>query len=155
MEPPDPPKVSKVSRWFKGVTGNLKGGFKKLSHSSPTSRSSTPDPRIPRTNHRSEGPSSSNEIAEPTSKGTLQSASHSGNYKLPENSRLVGSLPDLPTEVREEERKPSSPWYTGIKATLAFVEKSSDVFPPLKSAVAAVNGILGVYDVRDSFLFML
>ncbi|KAJ3506349.1 hypothetical protein NMY22_g17279 [Coprinellus aureogranulatus] len=47
------------------------------------------------------------------------------------------------------DKKPSFPWYSAIKVTLAALERSSDVFTPLKSAVAALNVIL---EIKDAFV---
>jgi hypothetical protein len=70
----------------------------------------------------------------------------------PSSSEPIDKPSDAPTAKQEDKEKASSHWYTGVKATLAFVEKVSDVFPPLKSAVAAVNGILDTYDVNCFFV---
>lgn len=60
---------------------------------------------------------------------------------------LFDSPTNVQTAGQEGKVKAPSPWYSGVKATLALVERATDVFPPLKSAVAAINGILEVYDV--------
>jgi hypothetical protein len=54
------------------------------------------------------------------------------------------------TNVQKGEEKPSSPWYAGIRTTLALVERAADAFPPLKSTVAGINGILDLCDVSLS-----
>ncbi|TEB33592.1 WD40 repeat-like protein [Coprinellus micaceus] len=53
------------------------------------------------------------------------------------------------TDVQKGEEKPSSPWYAGIRTTLALVERAADAFPPLKSTVAGINGILDIYHAFD------
>ncbi|TEB18327.1 hypothetical protein FA13DRAFT_1803821 [Coprinellus micaceus] len=58
------------------------------------------------------------------------------------------ALDSPPDQTSQSKGTSSSTWYAAVKATLAAVERASDVFTPLKSAVAAVNVIL---ETKDAF----
>ncbi|TEB23448.1 WD40 repeat-like protein [Coprinellus micaceus] len=61
---------------------------------------------------------------------------------------LPSALDSPPDQTSQSKGTSSSTWYAAVKATLAAVERASDVFTPLKSAVAAVNVIL---ETKDAF----
>jgi hypothetical protein len=63
---------------------------------------------------------------------------------------LPSALDSPPDQTSQSKGTSSSTWYAAVKATLAAVERASDVFTPLKSAVAAVNVILETKDVSSS-----
>jgi len=48
----------------------------------------------------------------------------------------------------------ASAGFQGLKTTLRLVERASDVFPPLKSTVAGLLGVIDIVEVRD-FQLML
>lgn len=48
----------------------------------------------------------------------------------------------------------ASAGFQGLKTTLRLVERASDVFPPLKSSVAGLLGVIDIVEVRD-FQLML
>ncbi|KAJ3522450.1 hypothetical protein NMY22_g11886 [Coprinellus aureogranulatus] len=54
----------------------------------------------------------------------------------------TGPLPDSKPKVSQD--KPT--WLVALKSTLGFVERVSDVFPPLKSTVAGINAIVEAAD---------
>jgi hypothetical protein len=39
--------------------------------------------------------------------------------------------------------------FQGLKTTLRLVERATDVFPPLKSTVAGLLGVIDIVEVRD------
>ena len=49
----------------------------------------------------------------------------------------------------------ASAGYQGLKTTLRLVERASDVFPPLKSTVAGLLGVIDIVEVRDFQLSVL
>ena len=43
----------------------------------------------------------------------------------------------------------ASAGFQGVKTTLQLVERAADVFPPLKSAVAGLLGVIDIVEVCD------
>ena len=43
----------------------------------------------------------------------------------------------------------ASAGFQGVKTTLRLVERATDVFPPLKSTVAGLLGVIDIVEVRD------
>jgi hypothetical protein len=43
----------------------------------------------------------------------------------------------------------ASAGFQGLKTTLRLVERATDVFPPLKSTVAGLLGVIDIVEVRD------
>ena len=69
--------------------------------------------------------------------------------QTPAPHSALGSPPDRVSQPSGSKGTHST-WYAAMKSTLAAVERASDVFTPLKSAVAAVNVILETKDVSSS-----
>ena len=46
-------------------------------------------------------------------------------------------------------KKAGADAWKGLKVALQLVEKSSDVFPPLKSAVAGFLGVVDIFEASD------
>lgn len=56
---------------------------------------------------------------------------------------------DAESRLTQAAKKAGADAWTGLRATLRLVEKSSDVFPPLKSAVAGFLGVVDIFEVSD------
>lgn len=46
-------------------------------------------------------------------------------------------------------KKAGADAWSGLRVALQLLEKSSDVFPPVKSAVAGFLGAVDIFEVRD------
>ena len=68
------------------------------------------------------------------------SASQSGEAKL--------SPAQVAGKVGEEA-------WIGLKATLKLLERSSDAFPPLKSAVAGFLGVVDIFEASNLAIYVL
>jgi hypothetical protein len=49
----------------------------------------------------------------------------------------------------------ASAGFQGVKTTLRLIERATDVFPPLKSTVAGLLGVIDIMEVRDFQLSVL
>ena len=58
-------------------------------------------------------------------------------------------------EAPERIAELASVGFQGLKTTLRLVERASDVFPPLKSSVAGLLGVIDIVEVRDFQLTVL
>lgn len=63
----------------------------------------------------------------------------------------VNSIQPANSESRAAQaaKKVGEDAWTGLKATLELVKESSDVFPPLKSAVGGFLGVIGIFEVSN------
>ena len=122
----------------------LTNKFNRLLHSLVPGRSRSPPPRPTR------DPQASSTLVgpDPTSihripdMQPLNSPSLSNIYPSivigPAGDEAPGRMADL-----------AGAGFQGVKTTLRLVERASDVFPPLKSTVAGLLGVIDIVEVRD------
>ena len=67
---------------------------------------------------------------------------------LPSLSNIYPSIVIDPAED-ETPGRTASAGYQGLKTTLRLIERATDVFPPLKSTVAGLLGVIDIVEVRD------
>ncbi|KAJ3510183.1 hypothetical protein NMY22_g16047 [Coprinellus aureogranulatus] len=60
----------------------------------------------------------------------------------------ISGMTDLTTAPQATASEGKSTWYLALQSTVALVERVSDVFPPLKSAAAALNALM---ETKDAF----
>lgn len=127
---------------------------------SPISR--TPSPQPPTQHQSSSGatPSQPTPTHQPPPQPSVQIQQpallpqplpSAGGSTLTANLLVASSVQPANTEstLTLAAKKAGADAWTGLKATLRLVEKSSDVFPPLKSAVAGFLGVVDIFEVSN------
>ena len=126
------------------LKGRFKNKFNHFLHSLVPGRSRSPSPstrlaRDPQTSSTSVGPdtTSIHGILD-TQPLNPPSLSNISIVIDPAGDEAPGRLADL-----------ASTGFQGVKTTLRLVERATDVFPPLKSTVAGLLGVIDILEVRD------
>ena len=120
----------------------LKNKFNRLLHSLVPGRSRSPSPTLdPQASSTSVGPDPTSIHGIPDTQ-PLNSPSLTNLYSSivigPAGNEAPGRMADL-----------ASAGFQGVKTTLRLVERTADVFPPLKSTVAGLLGVIDIVEVRD------
>jgi hypothetical protein len=75
------------------------------------------------------------------------------SYGIPDtqplNSPSSNIYPSIVIKPAGEKSDLASTVFQGVKTTLQLVERAADAFPPLKSTVAGLLGIIDIVEVRD------
>ena len=131
----------------------LTNRFKHFLHDLVPGRSRSTSPNHPITPTPDPQASSTPVGPEPTSIHGIPDA------QPPNSSSLPNIYPSIVIDPAGDEAPGrmadlASGGFQGLKTTLRLVERASDVFPPLKSAVAGLLGVIDIVEVRD-FQLML
>jgi hypothetical protein len=123
---------------FKHFLHSLVPGRSNLSPSSSPNRPITPT-QDPQTSSTPVGPDPSPTHGIPDTQ--LPNSPSSNIYPsivIPAGDKAPGGKADLASTV-----------YQGVKTTLQLVERAADAFPPLKSTVAGLLGVIDIVEVHD------
>ena len=60
---------------------------------------------------------------------------------------------DAESRLTQAAKKAGAEAWIGLKATLNLLERSSDAFPPLKSAVAGFLGVVDIFEASDLSMY--
>ena len=132
------------------LKGRLKNKFNHLLHFVvPSRRSFPPSPIRPIT------PTLGHNIASSTSVGpdptSIPGIPDTQPLNSPSFSNIYPSIVIDPTgdEAPGRTADLASVGFQGVKTTLQLIERATDVFPPLKSAVAGILGVIDIVEVCD------
>ena len=132
-------------------------GFKHFLHSLVPSRSRAPSP----------SPSPARPITptlDPQATSTPVGPDPDSSHGIPDtqslnspSSNIYPSIVIKPggDKAPEENADLASTIFQGVKTTLRLVERTADAFPPLKSTVAGLLGVIDIVEVRDFQLSVL
>ena len=122
--------------------------FNYFLHSMVPGRSRPPSPALdPQASSTSVGPGPTSIHGSPDAQ-LLNSTSLTNVYP----SIVIGPARD---EAPGRMAELASTGFQGVKTTLQLVERATDVFPPLKSTVAGLLGVIDIVEVRDFQLIVL
>lgn len=152
---------SRRFRPFLGRVGqSIKDVFKSSDQASASrapSRTSSPPPRA-----TVQDPLPQLTLQSPPSPAQSQSPIHpaqpalGSNQPAPTTSLLAvnNDQPARASNLSLAAQKLGKDAWAGLKLSLQLLEKSSDVFPPVKSAVAGFLGVVDIFEVRHSSLYI-
>jgi hypothetical protein len=132
-----------------------KNKFKHLLHGLVPGRSRSTSPNRPIT-----GPTAPDLQASSPPEGPGPTSIHGiPDAQLPNEPSLSNIYPSIVIDPAGDESPGrmadlAGAGFQGLKTTLRLVERASDVFTPLKSAVAGLLGVIDIVEVRD-FQLML
>ena len=135
----------------KRLKDRLTNKFKNFLHSLGPGRSSSTSPSLSRPITPTLDPQASSSPVGPDPTSSIHEIPETQPLNSPSLSNIYPSIVIDPTGDKAPGRMTdlASVGFQGVKTTLRLVERAADAFPPLKSTVAGLLGVIDIVEVRD------
>ena len=153
------PSARRFRGFLKDVANDVKKVFKPGDQATTPGRTPSPLPQVPSGDPSQQPTPSQQPVLTIHPQPSAQSQSPIPLQPLPSSSQLApitspltvdGNQPaNAESSLTLAAKKAGAEAWSGLKAALQLLEKSSDAFPPLKSAVGGFLGVVDIFEVSD------